>query len=442
MNQSIFYSKIELPNIKLKKMLSLMTEWQTAFIFQAPSNNTIRLAYGAVAEYYFDRSKNQFDALKEWQSSLKKRLTNSEKAEAEHLALVGSFSFDPNSAGKDVFWGKLGQGYFFLPKYTVIKSGNNTELITCSLDSTTLKKESRLFAKKLQAVSGHPLSLTSHKTLMQNDTALAQWTAAVSATTAQIKRQQLDKVVLARSLEANFSDTINSLAVWRKLTLTQPQTYHILLKTVNGSFISSTPERFGKFKENQFQTAAVAGTIKRGRNRKEDDYLGNKLLQDHKNLQEQKYVVETIKTTLQKHNLTVRCSKRPQLLKNPNVQHLYTPIIADGHFELFKVLRDLHPTPALGGLPREKALRQIAQVEPGTRGLFGSPLGYLQFDNAGELAVGIRSALLTGKTAHLFAGAGIVSESDPQNEAAETQLKFQPLLRVLGDQNDEYTNIN
>ncbi|KRL37556.1 isochorismate synthase [Liquorilactobacillus uvarum] len=442
MNQLIYYLKTELPNIKLKKMLSLMTKWQTAFIFQAPSNNTVRLAYGAIAEHYFAKDEDQFNALKNWQVLLKKNLVNIKQTSENRLALVGSFAFDPNAEKENAFWGKLAQGYFFLPKYTVIKSGNSTELITCSFDAAALEKESSFFAQKLQNTPNYSLTLAEHVPFTKNNTALDQWTDAVAATTDKIQQHQLEKVVLARSLEATFSDAVNPLAVWRKLTLTQPQTYHILLKTASGSFISSTPERFAKFKNQQIQTAAVAGTIKRGQTRAEDDRLGSQLLNDHKNLQEQKYVLEAIGKILRKQGLTVRHSKRPQLLKNTNVQHLYTPIMANGNFELFQVLRDLHPTPALGGLPREKALRQIAQVEPGTRGLFGSPLGYFQFDDTGELAVGIRSALLTANSVHLFAGAGIVSESVPQNEAAETQLKFQPLLHVLGDQTDEHTDIN
>lgn len=442
MNQPIFYLRTELPNIKLKKMLSLMTEWQTGFIFQAPSNNTIRLAYGALAERYFTKNEDQFDALRSWQADLKAQLATPSSTSEGQPALVGSFAFNPTSEKSNVFWGKLAQGYFFLPKYTVIKSGNSTALITCSFDAATLEEESKLFAQKLQRMPSCSLTLAEHAPLVKNDTTLDQWVAAVAATTAKIQQHQLDKVVLARSLETNFNDVIEPLAVWRKLTLTQPQTYHILLKTAWGSFISATPERFAKFQEHRFQTAAVAGTIRRGQTRTEDDCLGTQLLKDHKNLQEQNYVLQTISNTLRKHGLTVRYPKHPQLLKNPNVQHLYTPIMANGSFELFKVLHDLHPTPALGGLPRKKALRQIEQVEPVTRGLFGSPLGYFQFDGTGELAVGIRSALLTGSSAHLFAGAGIVSESIPQQEVAETQLKFRPLLHVLGDQNEEHTDID
>ncbi|KRL02124.1 chorismate-binding protein [Liquorilactobacillus capillatus] len=431
MNQPIFCLKTKLPNIKLKKMLALMAEWQTAFIFQAPSNNTIRLAYGAVATCPFHQGQDQFDTLKNWQVDLKKRFVELTPPHPNQLALVGSFSFEQCSASKDSFWEELAQGYFFLPQYTIIKTGDKIELITCSLDAAAIKQESNAFAYQLQKVSNQALTPVSHTVSTPTANSLTTWQKKLSSVAQKTTSPRLKQVILTHSFEASSSTIFEPLAIWRQLMLIQPQTYHILLKTSVGTFISSTPERFAKFQANQLQTAAVTGNIKRGQSPTEDQELTTALFSNRQYLQEQKDVVKTLRSILQKHHLTISCSKEPQLLRNMDVQHLYTPITAKGHFELFKLLHDLHPAPILGGVPYTQALKQIQQLESESRGLFGSPLGYFKFDGTGELATGLRSALVKGKTTRLFAETTLAKEFALQNETSATQFRFQPLLQVL-----------
>ena len=129
----------------------------------------------------------------------------------------------------------------------------------------------------------------------------------------------------------------------------------------------------------------------------------------------------------------------PQLLKNKQVQHLYTPITGQlvDNMPLTAVVTSLHPTPALGGVPREAALAYIAAHEKWPRGLFAGPVGYFTADNSGEFVVGIRSMYVNQLThqATLFAGAGIVADSDAQQEYDETGLKFEPMRQLLKDYN-------
>lgn len=128
-------------------------------------------------------------------------------------------------------------------------------------------------------------------------------------------------------------------------------------------------------------------------------------------------------------NLSVSNKK---LLKNRDIQHLYLTIsgIRKPKVSLFDVIQALHPSPALGGEPKELAIQWLAKKEPSGRGLYGAPIGWCDImEDIGEFAVGIRSGVFSENAGRLYAGCGIVGDSDPEEERQETQLKFQPMLR-------------
>ena len=135
----------------------------------------------------------------------------------------------------------------------------------------------------------------------------------------------------------------------------------------------------------------------------------------------------------------MQVSATPQLLKLQNLQHLQTPITGDlipGRC-ILDVMAELHPTPAVGGFPREVALEEIRNIEKLDRGWYAGPLGWIGASGHGEFAVALRSGLVNSTKATLFAGCGIVSSSEPQIEYAESWWKFQVMLRGLGDNNQE-----
>ena len=123
-------------------------------------------------------------------------------------------------------------------------------------------------------------------------------------------------------------------------------------------------------------------------------------------------------------------------MKIRDIQHLYTPV--EGHLKngatILQLVKTLHPTPALGGVPRMKAMEVIRKYEPMNRGLYAAPIGWLDANGNGEFAVAIRSALLHQDKAYLYAGGGIVADSQPQSEYEETLVKFRPMIRALGGQ--------
>jgi menaquinone-specific isochorismate synthase len=246
-----------------------------------------------------------------------------------------------------------------------------------------------------------------------------------------------EKVVLGRQREIQLTAALNERQIIKSLQKTQPTSYHFVLKHGGELFVSATPERLVKVANGQLATAAVAGTIKRGENESADEALANELWHDQKNRREHQTVVATIKSNLEAANITqLKMPETPQILKNPQVQHLYTPITGtlSADNSLLAIIKQLHPTPALGGKPSTWALETIAAIEKYPRGLFSGPIGVIMPDGDGEFIVGIRSMWYRNKLVNLFAGAGILADSDAAMEYQETDLKLLPMMNVLKEQ--------
>ena len=212
-----------------------------------------------------------------------------------------------------------------------------------------------------------------------------------------------------------------------------PDCYTFSLGNGRGDhFIGASPERLLTVHQGQLITDALAGSAPRGENAIEDALLANKLLASEKEQREHRAVSDFINQKLRQIGLNPQNSPS-RLLKLSNIQHLWTPIHAKlkPSIHPLEIVAQLHPTPAVAGVPTEIALAQIRHYETFDRSLYAAPLGWIDCQNNSEFIVGIRSALIEGDRARLYAGAGIVAGSDPEKELAEIQLKFQALLKAL-----------
>ncbi|PKC54748.1 Isochorismate synthase [Rhizophagus irregularis] len=254
-----------------------------------------------------------------------------------------------------------------------------------------------------------------------------------------IKNKEAQKVVFVRALSLQFKDKVTSPQVLSQIINEQPESYLFGLEREGLLFFGASPERLVKVNNGKAYSSCIAGSIKRGKTAEEDFALGQSLLNDAKNLGEHQYVVEMIKDTFAKNCIHYTVPKNPRLLKIRHIQHLYTPVEGqlNDNANILQLVKDLHPTPALGGVPRQQALSIIRQVEPMNRGLYAAPLGWIDAEGNGEFAVAIRSGALIENSAILYAGGGIVAESEPISEYEETLVKFRSMLRVLGGQLNE-----
>jgi menaquinone-specific isochorismate synthase len=257
--------------------------------------------------------------------------------------------------------------------------------------------------------------------------------SAVISALKSIHNHQFSKLVLAHALDViaplNFN-IIDSLSYLRKC---YPDC--CIFSISNGEakhFIGASPERLISIQERQLVTDALAGSYPRGKTLQQDKKFANKLLTSEKERREHQAVIDFLTQRL--YQLGLNPQQSPiKLLQLSNIQHLWTPIYAKipKHIHPLEIVAKLHPTPAVAGVPTEIACEQIRQYETFDRSLYASPLGWLDAQGNSEFIVGIRSALIEGNKARLYAGAGIVAGSDPDKELAEIQLKFQALLKSL-----------
>ena len=255
--------------------------------------------------------------------------------------------------------------------------------------------------------------------------------AAVARALQAIESGQLNKIVLARAKDLAADQTLHPLRMLNGLRQRFPDCYSFSFAQGRGpSFIGASPERLVRVSQRTLETEALAGSIRRGASASEDAALAATLLRSEKDLREHRAVLDDIVARLAPLGVQPEFPAQPQIRRLANVQHLDTAVRAtlpEG-VHLLDVLAAMHPTAAVGGNPRRVALERIRELEGFPRGLYAGALGWLNTRGGGEFFVGIRSALVEGAAARVFAGAGIVAGSTPEKEFAETELKFKAML--------------
>ncbi|MER2029540.1 MAG: isochorismate synthase [Solibacillus sp.] len=382
-------------------------------------------------------SDARFDLVeREW-----KKLTSQIIQEDQHLQpiLFGGFTFDPQNE-VSAEWTNFPQSYFTVAThqlvirndkaYVTINYITDEENSTKTFEALRKERDELIHAAQVKEVKTYPKpTMTSYMEPYKQE-----YLNSITKVTGLIKANEAQKVVIARSLALQFEETITSPQILSHVVHEQPESYLFGLEHGDLLFYGASPERLVKVDSGRAYSSCVAGSIKRGTTAEADEELGKTLLSDLKNLGEHHYVVEMITDTFNKNCTKVKVPHGPKLLKIRDIQHLYTPVEGQLNEDatILQLVKHLHPTPALGGVPREQAMEIIRTYEPMNRGLYAAPIGWLDADGNGEFAVAIRSAALVQDKAYLYAGGGIVEDSEAQSEYEETLVKFRPMLRALG----------
>lgn len=274
----------------------------------------------------------------------------------------------------------------------------------------------------------------------------------VAAALEALADPELSKVVLAHAVEVFADRALDPGALLAALEAAHPRCFLFSLRPAAGAavFLGASPERLARVAADgaaqgategaaetgaRVSSGALAGSAPRGGTDDEDAALGRRLLESAKDRQEHAIVGDMIVAALAPLSRRVERADAPELARFRNVQHLYTPISGEllpGR-TLLDAVSALHPTPAVGGMPRERALAAIRRLESRPRGLYAGVVGWTGADGGGtgDSAVAIRSALVDGRRALLFAGGGIVPTSQPDVELEETRLKLAAILGVM-----------
>ncbi|MED4202978.1 isochorismate synthase MenF [Neobacillus mesonae] len=408
------------------------------FFWKDPKGENILIGLGISKQIQSDQATDRFFRVgKEWGDLLEDSLIFNEYVEmGVGPVLFGGFSFDPNKE-KTELWSKYPDSLFYLPKY-LLSIINEEAFLTTSIvcmpqDDHTLFE--RILDERNELLhSLHQNSQNEQAVLLETkEIAPEQWKQSVNDVVKELTGGPLKKVVLARELRLIFDKQIEAETVLENLYRQQHESFIFAFESNGDCFLGASPERLVKKQENEILSTCLAGSISRGKTVEEDVRLGETLLHDQKNLIEHQYVVEMIKGALEESCEKVIIPDHPQLMKVRDIQHLYTPVIGEARNDtsLLLLVEKLHPTPALGGLPKREAVEKIRQVEVLDRGFYAAPLGWLDYRGNGEFAVALRSGLIQGNEASLFAGCGVVADSKSESEYLETGLKFRPMLRAL-----------
>ncbi|HLR60291.1 MAG TPA: isochorismate synthase [Pseudogracilibacillus sp.] len=351
------------------------------------------------------------------------------------MLAMGGLAFDPKKE-KTSLWENYPAYELIVPKVSITQA--EVTYLTINLKIETTSKVEEIIKEmndlvELLLSKDMDFSIQPRKVKSKLEIEPEEWKESVSLARDAIIAEKAKKIVLAREMRLTFEETIIVGDVLEKLIETQPNSYIFAIEKGSDCFVGATPERLVKVTGNELLSTCLAGTTPRGQTEKEDEILATDLLNDAKNRKEHDYVVQMIKRSIDSSCDNINIPDEPIIYPLPNLQHLYTPVTADlktGN-TIIDLVKELHPTPALGGLPNEAALQFIRDHERLDRGWYGAPVGWLDDRFNGEFAVAIRSGLIQADEASIFAGCGVMKDSDPELEYEETNVKFLPMLNVL-----------
>jgi salicylate biosynthesis isochorismate synthase/menaquinone-specific isochorismate synthase len=261
--------------------------------------------------------------------------------------------------------------------------------------------------------------------------------AAVASAVRLIEQGELEKVVLAREVQVHAGGgapiIYDPAAVFGVLRDAFPSCFVFCAGRGEATLVAASPELLVRREGHRVSTLALAGSTRRSADPAVDDHLGEQLLRDESYREEHAIVARRIERALRAHAVWVAAAPEPELVRIANIQHLATPIRAQlaNPIETLELVGLMHPTPAVGGEPAAPALRRIPALEGLDRGWYSGPVGWVDGAGDGEFCVALRCALLRGGVARCYAGNGIVRDSDPAKELAETEIKLQALLPLL-----------
>ncbi|OUM86140.1 MAG: hypothetical protein BAA01_02090 [Bacillus thermozeamaize] len=411
-----------------------------------------------------DRCEKLF---RSWQKWLSAGLREGPREPGLGPVLLGGFSFDPLKASSPL-WRDFPGVCFVLPEYLytwredqgwlsvnrfVLPQDEETELMAWAeqgwrwVQEGDLRQPSGMHGGLADGAPAHGTAADMQdaradlqewlqgRGLSVHERDPETWKRAVRQVAKEIRDGHLKKVVLARDLVLKAEQPFFPAVILEALRQRQGRDCYLFAVRRGAScFLGATPERLVEVERQEVRATCLAGSVARGKTPAEDERLGALLLADAKNRAEHAVVAEMLREALAPSCSALEVPAEPVLMKLRDIQHLYTPVtgrLRPGH-HLLTLVKALHPTPAVGGYPREAALARIRELEQMDRGWYAAPVGWLDSEGNGEFAVAIRSALIREDEAVLFAGCGIMGNSDPQEEWEETRLKMFPMLYAIG----------
>jgi menaquinone-specific isochorismate synthase len=426
---------------QLKSFDKLNEIYDDIFLLRTP-NNKLSIAGINSAINFQPANANNFSSVTQNYNYWKKNFINN-WSKANVPIICCSAKFDPNNSSS--LWNDFDPLRIYIPEFLLVFQGDKSVAYYNFIFDDKIKID--FISKKLSAYlqkfterkteSPDSIDVKASFQSKLNDDTITSWNDIFLKALTALKKGDLDKLVLSRAFSFNIKNQINWDSLIQKLNKRFTDCYLFFIKKNDSIFFGSSPEMFLKVSENIAEVESVAGSAARGKEIGSDYELEKFLQSSEKNHQEHLFVSDFITNVLIKYSNNVRVIEEKQIRKLDNIQHLLTRISAELNFKenLFELIDSLFPTPAVCGVPKEKAINLIRKIETHDRGLYSGLVGIIDFDGNCEFAVTIRSALFKDNQVTAFAGAGLVKDSDPQEEFLETKLKLNTVLSLFTDEN-------
>lgn len=398
---------------------------------------TIGCAWSVEAE-----GPGRFDAVAQaWAACCEDaRLAPDGRSRAVGPILLGGFGFAPDAASSPT-WRGFERASFRLPALlvTVISEGAWLTLSVVAdpgaWDSSqvdvAIERWDRLLA---DGSADRPGSAEAALRPIDMSPDSDAWRDSVARLAGAVGRGRIDKAVLSRQVRVAASEAIDVPAVLRRLAADAPEATTFAVTRGTRTFLGATPERLVRLEGRALRTMAMAGSTRRTGDAAPDASRAVALLGSDKEREEHDVVVRMLREVLEPITSRLDVAAGPAVMPLNHVQHLLTPLSGE-LLEAGNVLElagRLHPTPAVAGAPRELALELIGEEEAHERGWYAGPLGWVDRSGDGDLVVALRSGVVEGREASLFAGCGIMADSDPDREWDESAAKLLALGTALG----------
>ena len=336
---------------------------------------------------------------------------------------VGGFAYRPDRDPGGP-WSGFPALLLRVPELAVTRVRGRTYATAASPDAEALLE---LNATGLRAPAARRLEVTA----VRNPLA---WTVAVESAAARLRAGDAAKVVLAREVLARGDGVVSAAMVARSLRAAYPSCFTYLITGADGTaFAGASPELLVRRSGDRAFSQPMAGSVARGATDAEDERLARQLEDSAKDEVEHRVVSEFVVNALRPFSRSVSAPP-PEVVRFTNIQHLATSVAAEllgPPADVLELAAALHPTPAVGGWPRAAADRLIDELEGMERGWYAGAVGWIDAHGDGEFAVALRCGLLWEDGARLYAGVGVMPDSDPARELEETELKFKALLTAL-----------
>jgi salicylate biosynthesis isochorismate synthase/menaquinone-specific isochorismate synthase len=378
------------------------------------------------------------DVAARWRALAATALCDGADGRGGGLIASGGFAFAPDG-GESPHWAGFAPASLHVPEIALARTGENVSLTVAALVQADDTADGVLAGidERLAELRAVPLALLDPDPVGRHVVAAStppeHYEDAVARAVERIRAGALEKIVLAREVQVHAPAAHDVAAIFGVLREGFPSCFCFCAGRGDAAFVAASPELLIRREGMRASTLALAGSTRRSADPSVDDHLGEQLLRSDKNRAEQAIVARRIARALRPHSLWVAAADEPVIVKMANIQHLATPIRAQLARPLgaVRLAGLLHPTPAVGGEPFAVAAPLIPALEGLDRGWYAGPVGWTDINEDGEFCVALRCALLRGTVARCYAGVGVVRDSDPAAELAETDVKLGALLPVL-----------